>query len=57
MVGWLQLPYDHPDFGSDYDARDKLANDAVKAADPFVDYRGFDANQTACSAPPSCTSW
>ena len=45
VVGWLQLPYNHPDFGNDYDAREtKLANDAVKAADPFVDYQAFDTN-------------
>ena len=45
VVGWLQLPYDHPDFGRDFDAREtKLGVDAVEAADPYVDYRSFDAD-------------
>ncbi len=52
VVGWLQLPYNHPDFGNDYDAREtKLANDAVKAADPFVDYQAFDTNKNGVLSP------
>ncbi len=52
VVGWLQLPYDHPDFGNDYDAREtKLANDAVKAADPYVDYHAFDTNSNGVLSP------
>ena len=46
VVGWLQLPYDHPNFGNDYDASEtKLGVDAVTAADPYVDYASFDTNK------------
>ena len=45
VVGWLQLPYDHPNFGRDFDtAETKLGVDAVKAADPYVDFGSFDVN-------------
>jgi M6 family metalloprotease-like protein len=45
VVGWLQLPYDHPNFGNDFDASEtKLGVDAVTAADPYVDYKSFDTN-------------
>ncbi len=44
VVGWLQLPYNHPNFQDDF--RDpnetKLGVDAITAADPFVDYKSFD---------------
>ena len=57
VVGWLQLPYDHPDFGRDFDtAETKLGVDAVKAADPYVDYGSSTSTTTAGSASPSCTS-
>ena len=57
VVGWLQLPYNHPDFGNDYNAREtKLGVDAVKAADPYVDYQSFDTNKNGVLSPPSCTS-
>ena len=46
VVGWLQLPYDHPNFGNDYDASEtKLGVDAVTAADPYVDYASFDTDK------------
>ena len=46
VVGWLQLPYDHPNFGNDFDASEtKLGVDAVTAADPYVDYASFDTQQ------------
>ena len=46
VVGWLQLPYDHPNFGNDYGASEtKLGVDAVTAADPYVDYASFDTNK------------
>ena len=52
VVGWLQLPYDHPDFGNDYGAREtKLGDDAVKAADPYVDYQAFDTNKNGVLSP------
>ena len=45
VVGWLQLPYDHPNFGNDFGPSEtKLGVDAVTAADPFVDYKSFDTN-------------
>ena len=45
VVGWLQLPDDHPNFGRDFDtAETKLGVDAVKAANPYVDYGSFDVN-------------
>ena len=46
VVGWLQLPYDHPNFGNDYGAAEtKLGVDAVTAADPYVDYASFDTDE------------
>jgi len=52
VVGWLQLPYNHPDFGSDYDESEtKLGVDAVKAADPYVDFKVFDANKNGVLSP------
>ena len=57
VVGWLQLPYDHPNFGRDFDDREtKLGVDAVKAADPFVDYKSFDTNRDGVLSVSSCTS-
>jgi hypothetical protein len=45
VVGWLQLPYDHPNFRNDFGPSEtKLGVDAVTAADPYVDYKSFDAN-------------
>ena len=45
VVGWLQLPYDHPNFGNDFGPSEtKLGVDAVTAADPYVDYKSFDTN-------------
>ncbi len=52
VVGWLQLPYAHPDFGGNYDAREtKLAVDAIKAANPYVDYKSFDTNHNGVLSP------
>jgi M6 family metalloprotease-like protein len=52
VVGWLQLPYNHPDFGNAYDAREtKLSNDAVLAADPYVDYASYDTNKDGTLEP------
>src|SRR5215210_5529129 len=46
VMGWLQLPYNHPNFGRDFDvAETKLGVDAVKAADPYVDYASFDSDK------------
>jgi M6 family metalloprotease-like protein len=43
VVGWLKLPYNHPDFGDNYNnKRDKLTVDALKAANRHVDFRSFD---------------
>ncbi len=52
VVGWLQLPYDHPDFGNDYGPSEtKLGVDAVKAADPYVDYASFDTDGNGVLSP------
>jgi M6 family metalloprotease-like protein len=44
IVGWLTLPYDHPNFGSDFEAGQRLAHDAMVAADPYVNFAGYDTN-------------
>ena len=44
VVGWLPLPYDHPNTGVDYTAWDDYVADAIKAADDYVDYASFDAD-------------
>ncbi len=51
VVGWLTLPYAHPNFGSDYTAvvngviaEKQLTKDAIVAADPYVDYSAYDTN-------------
>src|SRR4029079_16173608 len=47
VVGWLELPFAHPDYRGDTDSnrRFKLGRAALKAADPFVDYRSFDSDR------------
>jgi M6 family metalloprotease-like protein len=45
VVGWLELPYAHPDFKGDTSADFKLGRDALKAANPYVDYRSFDKDR------------
>jgi M6 family metalloprotease-like protein len=43
VVGWLKLPYPHPDFGAQFDgSRDKLTTDVLKAANRFVEYDAYD---------------
>ncbi len=44
VVGWLQLPYNHPNFQDNFSDPNetKLGVDAVAAADPYVDYKSFD---------------
>jgi M6 family metalloprotease-like protein len=44
VVGWLQLPYNHPNFQNNFSdpSETKLGVDAVAAADPYVDYKSFD---------------
>jgi M6 family metalloprotease-like protein len=53
VVGWLQLPYDHPDFKDDFSnpAEVKLAVDAIKAANPYVDYGSFDGDHNGVLSP------
>ncbi len=43
VVGWLELPYDHPNTGVENNSEDYIA-DAIEAADPFVDYASFDTD-------------
>ena len=47
VVGWLELPFAHPDYKGDTDSnrRFKLGRAALKAADPFVNYRSFDSDR------------
>jgi len=52
VVGWLQLPYSHPNFGSGFDNREtKLAVDAIKAANPYVNFKAFDTNHNGVLTP------
>ncbi|HET6939184.1 MAG TPA: M6 family metalloprotease domain-containing protein [Nocardioides sp.] len=44
VVGWLDLPYDHPNTGVDGNATDDYVADAIKAAEPYVDFASYDAN-------------
>lgn len=47
VVGWLTLNYPHPDFRSTYTATrgsQWLAQEAMKAADPYVDFAAYDTN-------------
>jgi M6 family metalloprotease-like protein len=45
VVGWLRLPYNHPNPGGDFN-RDNLqiVRDAIEAADPFVNFTAYDVN-------------
>ncbi len=47
VVGWLELPFAHPNYKGDTDSnrRFKLGRAALKAADPFVNYRSFDTDR------------
>ncbi|HEV8615425.1 MAG TPA: M6 family metalloprotease domain-containing protein [Methylomirabilota bacterium] len=45
IVGWLTLPYAHPDFGRDWSAgAQQLAQDAMTAANPYVNFAAYDTN-------------
>jgi len=45
VVGWLQMPYAHPNTGSNTGtANAQLAKDAIVAADPYVDFASYDSN-------------
>lgn len=45
VVGWLKLPYNHPNTGaSTTDVNRKLVSDAIFAANPYVDFASFDTN-------------
>ena len=45
VIGWLNLGYAHPNPGKSIGPiTDKMARDAVIAADPYVNYAGFDTN-------------
>lgn len=46
IVGWLALPYNHPNTRSNIAASSQsIAHDAIQAADPFVNFSAFDTNQ------------
>ena len=53
VVGWLKLPFAHPDFkgATDSSRKYKLARAALKAADPFVNYRSFDTDRDGVLGP------
>ncbi len=45
IVGWLHMPYAHPNSGwTPGTADQQLVKDAVLAADPYVDFGAFDGN-------------
>ena len=51
VVGWLTLPYPHPNFGADFSAvvngviaEKQLTKDAILAADPYVNFASYDTN-------------
>ena len=53
VVGWLQLPYNHPNFKDNFSDPNetKLGVDAVAAADPYVDYKSFDKDGNGVLSP------
>lgn len=44
VVGWLSLPYAHPNTGIDTTAKETYVADAIKAANPYVNFKSFDTN-------------
>jgi len=45
VVGWLTLPYNHPNTGGNLGfANQQVTRDAILAADPFVNFATFDTN-------------
>ncbi|TPG19331.1 M6 family metalloprotease domain-containing protein [Pedococcus bigeumensis] len=51
VVGWLTLPYAHPNFGGNFGAvvngllvEKQLTRDAILAADPYVNFASYDTN-------------
>ena len=45
VVGWIRLPYNHPDFEGNITLDSlKIASDAIKAADDYVDFSVYDTN-------------
>ena len=45
VVGWLRLPYNHPNPGRDFNQVNlQIVRDAIEAADPYVDFAAYDAN-------------
>ena len=45
VVGWLRMPYNHPDTRNPTGvANAQLTNDAIVAADPFVNFAAFDTD-------------
>jgi M6 family metalloprotease-like protein len=52
VVGWVNLPSNHPNTGSVIDVRNKnLTKSAILAADPFVNYALYDTNNDGFIAP------
>ena len=43
VVGWIELPYDHPDTGVT-NGPDDYVKDAIVEAGPYVDYASYDTN-------------
>ena len=51
VVGWVDLPYVHPNFQGDYDTpvngvvwEEKVTKDAITAANPYINYAAYDTN-------------
>lgn len=44
VVGWISLPYDHPDTGVDDSATDDYVADAITKASDFVNFASYDTN-------------
>lgn len=45
VVGWIKLPYNHPNSGQNVsDKNRKITSDAILASEPYVDYSIFDSN-------------
>lgn len=52
IVGWLTLPYSHPNTaGSTGAANQQLTRDAILAADPYVNFAAYDTNGNGRLAP------
>lgn len=44
VIGWLRLGAAHPNPGGSYTLKQQIAKAAIEAANPYINYAGYDAN-------------